>query len=355
MVPRSIRERDEGVTETDIPLLLLGFGVSVMVVRTAEWVARRRSVFDHPKPRGLHAVPVPRLGGVGLLAGTVAAVAIGAWPIDERLTLALAGGAVLWLGGLLDDLRPLGIWPRFVLQVTTATLTAVVIAPELALDLPSGTLSVEGAGAQILCAAWIVAVVNAFNFMDGIDGMAAFLVLAAMPAAFVLVGQPASALAVAVGAACAGFLVWNFHPASIFMGDGGSMFLGYTVSVLLLSGTGPVPVVPAALILGPALADTGLTLLSRLLARKNILTAHDTHLFQRLVRAGVEQRAVTAAYAVATVASGWLALGYRDGTSDVRITILTVVGACLLAAVFLTRTISRRNSAVVTASTPRIR
>ncbi|MEO7118960.1 MAG: hypothetical protein ABIZ34_08325, partial [Candidatus Limnocylindrales bacterium] len=161
------------------------------------------------------------------------------------------------------------------------------------------------------------AVTNAWNFMDGIDGLLAGLTAIAAVAMYALLGS--SQMLLPVFGASLGFLVWNWHPARVFMGDGGSLFLGFTIAAMPFVATsrasdGPVscsPPTQPALVVGlflivlaltPVLVDTGLTLLGRLLRREDPLAGHRDHLYQRLVDHGTSQRVVAAGYWAAGVA-----------------------------------------------------
>ena len=135
----------------------------------------------------------------------------------------------------------LPVLPRYLLQLTVAAATALALSPEFSIALPNIAIDVAGWPAFVIVTIWITVMINVFNFMDGIDGMVAGTAAATMPAAVIMGGGVADALAIGIAGACLGFLVWNHHPASIFMGDGGSQFLGYAVATAFLID--PVPTI----------------------------------------------------------------------------------------------------------------
>jgi len=326
------------VGERDIAALVVGFGVSVVAVRAVEMLGRRRGLFDVPKVRGMHRLPTPRIGGVGLLVGTAIGTLVGGFPLQPEAAIVLGGGAVLWGAGVVDDLHPLRVWPRLAVQVAVGVAAAVVIAPALLIELPWVSVTIDGWLAVLLATLWIVGAVNALNFIDGTDGMAGWLVIGSVPAAMLLGGASTDTLLLALAGSCAGFLVWNHHPASIFMGDGGSQFLGYSIATVLLAGiAGPVPAVPIVLALAPLILDTGTTVATRIALGVNPLTPHDTHLYQRLARAGVNQRAIAVGYAVATVACGWAAITYGSADDAVQYGILGAFGLAAVATAIASR------------------
>ena len=265
-------------------------------------VLRRRRIFDHPNPRSSHARPTPRGGGIAVIAVVVAAwVLIGAlmpgvpaaaWWVPAA---ALALAAVSWV----DDVRGLPPLPRLLAQAVAVAMGLVALAERgpvfQGLLPPALDLAVAG-----LCWLWFV---NLFNFMDGIDGLAGveaaaigigLYVVTAVAGAAVALGLPA----LAVAGAALGFLRWNWQPARVFMGDVGSVALGYLLGWLLLA-LAAAGQWPAALILPLYfLCDASLTLLARLARRQPLWRAHREHFYQRAVRAGRSHAAVVGAVAV---------------------------------------------------------
>jgi UDP-N-acetylmuramyl pentapeptide phosphotransferase/UDP-N-acetylglucosamine-1-phosphate transferase len=271
---------------------------------TWAWIAlaRRRGIEDAPGFRRLHAVPTPRGGGVAI--ATVLLAAMLAWPAAAGGRGAApgawwsvaAGLGLFALVGLLDDLVPVSTWAKFCGQ----WLSAAVLALGLALVAPdaSGWLGV----AALL--AGIVYFVNIWNFMDGSNGLVAVqsLLLALALASWPGQGADLRLLGLVLAGACLGFLPFNFPSARVFLGDAGSHLLGAAVfALLLLSWRRGVLGLPAALVLSSAmLADSGLTLLRRALARRPVWRAHRQHLYQYAVRTGHGHARVCLSYAAWT-------------------------------------------------------
>lgn len=263
---------------------------------TAGWIvlARRRRLLDDPGARRLHAQPTPRGGGIGIAVVSVLAFAL--W----SGSMAVAAGVGLFaMVGLADDLWSLRAAPKLVLQLIAAGLVAWGAG---LVDWPVWT-------AAALALAYLV---NAFNFMDGSNGLLALqgLVLAVAIAAWP--GQP-DGLALAgwvLAGACLGFLPFNLPTARVFLGDVGSHAIGAAAGSLLLLSClhGAVPAPAALLMLTPLLVDTGFTVVRRGLAGKPVWRAHREHLYQYAVRSGHSHLQVALSYAAWTAASVAMAL-----------------------------------------------
>lgn len=262
--------------------------------------ALRRGVIDAPDERRLHDMPTPRGGGIG-----IALVLLAASPWLGQGGAWFAAGLVLCAGaGLVDDLRPLPPLAKGLLQAVGAAClaTAFPLLPELW----------GAAVGHVLAWAVVLVLVNFWNFMDGSNGMAASqAVLAALGlAALASTAAPVAWLAVALGAACLGFLPLNFPQARLFLGDVGSHALGYTVAALLLLAAAPFDGTPWLLLLpvSAIVLDAGLTLVSRARRRQVLWRAHREHLYQRAVAHGWSHAGICALYAAWTLAATGLAL-----------------------------------------------
>ena len=274
--------------------------------------ALTHGVLDVPNERSSHDAPTPRGGGVAIVVTTSIALVALAWfgALGRSLFWALLGGGVVVSSiGFLDDRRRVSAGVRLVAHVGAA-LWAVMLL---------GGFSSLRVGAQIVHLGWsgnvlallgIVWAVNLFNFMDGIDGLAASeAVFVAWGAVLVyLIGTFSTLAPVAVifGAACLGFLLWNWPPARIFMGDVGSGYAGYVIILLALAAARENPVgLWLWLILGGVFfADATVTLLRRLLRGERVYEAHRSHAYQWLARRWGSHRKVT--LAVLAVNLVWL-------------------------------------------------
>jgi UDP-GlcNAc:undecaprenyl-phosphate GlcNAc-1-phosphate transferase len=265
-----------------------------------------RGIIDAPNARSSHTRSTPRGGGLSIvIVVAVVAAVVGVLRPEELVRIggaivpALAIAAVSWL----DDVQSLRNRTRFAVHLAAAAVAVAVLGPVTRIDLGSLGVLQFGPLAWPLTMLWIVGLTNAFNFMDGSDGIAgitAAAVSAGIAAAAAACGAGAVAvIAAAFAGASLGFLTSNWQPARIFMGDVGSAFCGFLLAVLPLAvRTDAVPeVLPVAVLaLWPFIFDTSLTLLRRLLAGENIFQAHRSHLYQRLLIAGWSHRAVASLY-----------------------------------------------------------
>lgn len=270
---------------------------------TVWWLVRSRLstlALDRPNQRSLHQTPVPRTGGIGIHAGILLAWAVAGPDLPPSLWLALA---VLLAVSFLDDLRGVPVIGRLAAHL--------LVAGALAASLVLKDYGITGVIIAAFAMAWIA---NLYNFMDGSDGLAGGM--AAFGFSFYgiaawLAGSAAFALLnFSVAAAAAAFLVFNFHPARIFMGDVGSVPLGFLAAVFGLTGWLQrdwmwwFPL----LVFSPFIVDASVTLARRLLMRQRVWEAHHDHYYQRLVRLGWGHRRTALAEYGLMLACGTLAL-----------------------------------------------
>ena len=284
--------------------------------------ARRRALVDLPGERRSHAVPTPRGGGAAIAVVLVLATAWLAWRAPGYLPLLAGFGtgvALVSLVGWLDDHRPLSAWLRLGVHVVAGGLFA------------AGTwLQWGDALVAMVAFGATVGLVNVWNFMDGIDGLAATqaLLVSAIPVA--LAGMPGLALGLALGAATLGFLPWNFPRARLFLGDVGSGALGFAVGGLVAMATaaaGPRALVLALLPLSAFLVDAGLTLGSRMWRRERWWQPHVSHAFQCAARRHGHVP-VTLGYAAWTSLAMAAAFALRDvAVTSVSIALLPWYGS----------------------------
>lgn len=299
------------------------FLVSVVLVPLLVSFAVGRNLLDVPNLRSSHEVPTPRLGGVAIFAGTAVGAAIlffvgdldGSWPL-------LAAAIPVWAVGLADDLGGgLHFGTKAAAQALAAAALLVLYPPPAAADAPG----VLGPAALAVGVFWIMALTNAFNFMDGIDGFVGGVALVNALFLAALAGG-AGALLPALAGATAGFLVWNINPASIFLGDSGAYSLGFALAAVALyapvpqsagpsGGWSPLGFVAGALVFTPLLFDTAFTLVRRLSkgAGKNVFLAHREHIYQRITPATGLHRRTSILYYAASAAAGFAALLTAQG------------------------------------------
>ena len=264
-------------------------------------MAGRLRLLDAPNERSSHARVTPRGGGIAIAAGAAVGLLISGAPLAGPPAVMLAGALAVALLGLADDRYGLPVVPRLAVQTLAALAIAAATGGLPRLPLPEPLDLPLGPAAVPLAALWIVTVVNFFNFMDGIDGLAgAQAVVTGAGAALVAWTGSAAAIGAAAAGGAAGFLAFNWAPARIFMGDVGSLALGYTFASLPLladAESRPAAVLWMAMSLFVFVADAAATLVGRIARGEAWHTPHRSHLYQRLVRSGLGHGPVAAALA----------------------------------------------------------
>ncbi|WP_166178133.1 glycosyltransferase family 4 protein [Rubrobacter tropicus] len=282
----------------------LAFLVAGALVPLLVKFAVGRSLLDVPNIRSSHEVPTPRLGGVAIFAGTVVGVAVlrpgGAWPL-------LLAAALIWAVGLADDLSNLHFKTKAAAQALAAAGLILFYPPPVL----SGAPVVLWPVVALVGVFWIVALTNAFNFMDGIDGFTGGVAIVNAFFLIPLAGDSGAFLPALIGAT-AGFLVWNISPASMFIGDSGAYLLGFSLAAVALyapvtpgGAWTPLGFAAGALVFVPYLFDTAFTLFRRLRsgAGKSIFLAHREHIYQRITpTADLHRRTSNLYYAASAVA-----------------------------------------------------
>jgi len=256
---------------------------------TLSWLLRRdRLPMDHPNARSLHATPTPRIGGLGMMAGVAVA---SVWLADAGLLPVVVAAFALAAVSLLDDVRGLPVALRFLAHFVAT------VACLLALGLTSWALL-----AATLATVWIT---NLFNFMDGSDGLAGGMAAigfgALALAAWLGDALGLAAFCAAITAAALAFLRFNFPPARVFMGDAGSIPLGFLAAALGILGArqNVWPWLFPLLVFSPFIVDASVTLARRGLRGEKIWQAHRSHYYQRVVLLGASRRQLAwAAYAL---------------------------------------------------------
>ena len=315
-------------------LFAMTFVASLAGTRGVLGYLRRRAILDHPNERSSHARPTPRGGGLA-----VAAVMIGAWfvvgtgestalpGVEAVCAVALALAALSWV----DDLRGLAVHWRLLGQISAVAVTLSVAGhhgPYFAGLLPP---ALDTVAAGILWV-WFI---NLFNFMDGIDGLSG-IESACIGAGVVVTAMVSGApgpmvpLGIAATATALGFLWWNWQPARIFLGDVGSISLGFLLGWLLLALSASGQWAAALILPSYYLADATITLLRRLLRGERVWHAHREHFYQQAIRRGHSHSAVVGAVLLAN-----LTLIALAGLAAAGKTWPAMVGTCMVVAVLL--------------------
>jgi UDP-N-acetylmuramyl pentapeptide phosphotransferase/UDP-N-acetylglucosamine-1-phosphate transferase len=312
----------------------LAFLVALVLAPALVRFAIGRNLLDVPNARSSHEVPTPRLGGLAVIAGVWAAA-----PFISDTFLFLAAATLAGLVGVLDDFVDLPFWLKAAGQATVAFILLFLVPPPI--SLAAGPLWPV---ALLFGVVWVVALVNAYNFMDGIDGIAGgTAILNALFLATLLGTTGLRACLAVLAAAVAGFLAWNISPARIFLGDSGSHFVGFFLGAVALytepvgepgSPYGPyLAFLVAAAIFTPFLFDTAFTLVRRATARKNIFAAHREHVYQRITPDPASHRQVSIVYFAFSALAGIAAVLASGGTLSLLLLAgILIFGLCLIMA-----------------------
>jgi UDP-N-acetylmuramyl pentapeptide phosphotransferase/UDP-N-acetylglucosamine-1-phosphate transferase len=275
------------VTAGSLQAVGLAFVTTVAVTLGVLYGSRRWRFLDTPNDRSAHSIPTPTMGGIGISAGVAGGLLTA--PVPSEWSHALLAVLGLLLLAVFDDFgQPLGAGRKLLLQILAA-VSWVYLSPATSMQLIGDWVLPSGPVNWVISVLWLLAMMNVFNFMDGIDGLTTTQV-AAMSLAFALLLPAGSAMSPVTGvlvAACVGFLFFNRPPARIFMGDVGSLSLGFLVGAMSLYAAGEgLPMWLAAMPLAAYLVDTSYTIIRRLQQGENLLQAHNQHLYQRLVQSG---------------------------------------------------------------------
>lgn len=282
-------------------IILLGFIATIGLVSVFRHFAYRYELLDIPNARSSHEMPTPSGGGVGIVISFfIGLLLLFWWGLVTKILLIslLAGGILLAATGFLDDFHHVPARYRILIHFVAAGLALYLLGGMPILDL-GFTLWQWGLFGIVVCMLGLVWMINFYNFMDGIDGLAgseAIFVASAMSILLFLKGeQGLIPIFLLLASTAAGFLIWNWSPARIFMGDTGSGFLGFVFGVLLIASTanGVVSVWQWLILLGCFWVDATLTLIQRLLRGQACYQAHCSHAFQQAVKkTGCHKRVV---------------------------------------------------------------
>jgi UDP-N-acetylmuramyl pentapeptide phosphotransferase/UDP-N-acetylglucosamine-1-phosphate transferase len=300
-------------------------GAAFVVACAGTWLARgyalRRQLVDQPGARRSHSAATPRGGGIAIVAALLPILAWLAWRQPGLFAPVIVGLLLVAGIGWFDDHRPLSPWWRLGVHAVAAACLAWGIG------------GLHGPAAAGLAFALALVLTNVWNFMDGIDALAASQALLVAIACALWVGQgPVALMAIVLASACAGFLPFNLAPARIFLGDVGSGALGYAVAALLAMlaprdwATAPLLLLPPSAFL----LDAGLTLLARVRRGERWWLPHTTHAYQRWTRRLGRHAPVTWAYAAWTV--GACVIMLAGSGADAAFRMLSLAGFLLAGA-----------------------
>jgi UDP-N-acetylmuramyl pentapeptide phosphotransferase/UDP-N-acetylglucosamine-1-phosphate transferase len=286
--------------------------------------AEKRRLLDHPNDRSSHSAPTPRGGG---LAMVLLVLGTGLWAaretgLNQSLVYIGCGAIIAWLGWR-DDLHSLSPRIRFVVQGIIAALSILGMGYFKSVTIPLFGVLHLGIVGVVITFFWIIGLTNAYNFMDGIDGIAGGVAVSAGIGWMWLASASGHWgnsfvfwVALSISASSLGFLGHNWQPAKIFMGDVASTFLGYSFAVLplLSADKGGDALMLGTLLMWTFIMDAGVTFIWRAIKREKVFSAHRSHLYQRLVVGGYTHAAVSSLYIVLTLLAGLLSYLWARGS-----------------------------------------
>jgi UDP-GlcNAc:undecaprenyl-phosphate GlcNAc-1-phosphate transferase len=275
-----------------------------------------------------HKNPIPYLGGLAIILGVCIITYSSIWFYGKKVEFSLANtvlipAAILGLVGLIDDLKKLSPWSRFLFQNLIGVVMAIVLISTNTLGSPSGNSLVD----FIITILWIVGITNSINFFDNLDGGASGAVAIAALFLFFLALQGSqffiAALSIVLAGATMGFLVWNKPPARIYMGDAGALFLGLLIATLTLRfDPNPINLIASfaipILILAVPILDTTVAVLSRLRRGISPFQGGKDHLSHRLMRRGLNKRQSVISLWLLSVFFGCLAIGISNAAYTIE-------------------------------------
>lgn len=314
----------------DFWLFLAAAGLSsVLTFLIRRWAISHHIAVNEPRERDIHKTAIPRLGGLAVVAAffmivitlvVVSPSTLGFVPerwlsIDRNLMGLMIGAFVLLLVGIYDDVLGLSPWKKLTSHFVAGVILAASGVLIFHISNPFGNHIQLGDWAGWLVVFWVVVMINAMNWIDGLDGLASGVSLIAALILYFLAIEPTvnqismSVLAIILAGALAGFLPFNFYPAKIFLGDSGSQVLGFLLAAFAIISGGKLAT--AFLILGVPLIDTVWVIARRLVSRQAIYQADRLHIHHRLLAAGLSQRQAVASLYVIAALFGTIALNTR--------------------------------------------
>jgi UDP-GlcNAc:undecaprenyl-phosphate GlcNAc-1-phosphate transferase len=350
---------------------LTAFAVSALLVRQTIPFARSRGMLDQVGPRRVSPNRLPRIAGPAILAAFLAGLLV-TWLLGvdrfeverNRIVLLVLASLLLVAVMIVDDIRGMSPLPKLVWQVAVAAIIALPYAFDRSwgivinqMNLPvEGTVRLGAAAAIAFSIFWMVGMMNTLNLIDGLDGLASSLTLVACAILFLHTyfwprDDPQftiSLLPAALGGAVLGFLLFNWHPARIILGDAGAYFLGLALAVCAIIGGAKIAT--ALLALGLPILDVAWVAVSRLQKGASVVQADRGHLHHRLLDLGWSQARIVASVAGASLAFGIASLLLPS--RELKLAAIAVVGLVLLGSVVVVATVDDQGNRKLGARIP---
>ena len=328
----------------------VAFGITLFVTPFSKTMSAVFGAIDYPKKRGMHTVPIPRMGGIAIVVGFVVTMLVMTFFVYELRGVEflgfILGGIIIVITGILDDIYNIKARTKLMLQIAAA---AVVIASGTRIEFVFWPFVTDVSAVSVpLTLVWIIGVTNAVNLIDGLDGLAAgvaSICALALTVLCIISGSPlAVVLSATLAGSCLGFLPRNFSPAEVFMGDTGALFLGYVLAVASIIGVFKFYAMLSVIIVFLALAlpilDTLFAMTRRAISGKPIMSADRGHLHHKLIDAGFSTTKAVVILYVLSIVTGAFAIAIA--IADIRALMVVVV---LAAALFMMIVVYRRRLA----------
>lgn len=331
----------EGLRLSIAVIFFVAAAISFALTPLAIKVAPKIGAVDIPEDdRRMHTKTMPRFGGIAIYAGSMAAIGLFLLDtIDKRMMGIAAGATLIILMGIVDDIRGLSAKTKLVGQIGCA---CILFASSVRISFVSnpcgdGIIEFPWIVSFIVTVLWIVGITNTINLIDGLDGLAGGVSFIATVAiayiAFLQKRYDICMAFMALAGSCLGFLPWNFHPAKIFMGDGGALYLGFMIaSISVMSPMKSATVIATILpifVLALPILDTALAILRRLRNGRSIMEADKYHLHHRIMNVGMGQkRTVLTLYCISGIMGVAAILISRDLIIDAAL--LIAIAATLI-------------------------
>lgn len=343
-----------------LALALAAAIVSLALTPLARQLALRAGAIDIPDARRVHKTPTPRFGGLAIAAAVLGVAWVSrllpgpAASLDPRPLLGLTCAAVPILAlGMADDRWSVSPWVKLIVQACAALTLTLFGYGIPVLTNPFGPAIELGVFNVPLTLVWVLVVTNAINLVDGLDGLASGVVAIACAALWMTARLHADFYVMFIASlligGCAGFLRWNFPPASVFMGDTGSQFLGLTLSAVSLlenrKGTAVLTLLLPLVALGVPLADSALAFLRRLVKRRHVFRGDTSHVHHQLLEVGLSPRAALFAMWTLCAFFGLIAVLLTWLPRTWSALLVTVLAAVLFVVLETLRTLRRARGA----------
>lgn len=285
--------------------LLIPFLISTLITPILKKVAYRLNIYAEMNERTIHTRKIARIGGVAIYVAFIISMALFV-KVDDALNRILLGATIMFIGGLVDDM--LNLKPKYKLAFQCIAALVLILFGGVTLDtirLPFGISIDLGIISLLVTFAWVIGITNAVNLIDGLDGLAggiSVIILVVIATLSVLEGRSdIMMLSLILAGSTLGFLLFNAHPASIFMGDCGALFLGFVISAISLLGFKSSTLITLGLpilLLGIPILDTISAIIRRKLAGKSFSDADKNHLHHVLMRRFGHRNTVLILYTV---------------------------------------------------------